>query len=148
LIVIDAASGQGGVAVFDESGTLINGSELAAPWGLALAPANFGIFSNDPLVGNFSFLESESNAFDPTTGMFLGTIPMDVARATPPAGSGGWSLAAARAAGAVRTSCTSTTVSTARQPACSGDLSSTGAVIIGFAGRLVDRRRLASSSAA
>ena len=77
-----AASGQGGVAVFNESGslikTLINGSELAAPWGLALAPADFGVFSNDLLVGNFSFRESEINAFDPNTGAFVGTIPIDV----------------------------------------------------------------------
>lgn len=78
----NATSGRGEVAVFDESGTLIttliDGSVLAAPWGLALAPADFGVFSNDLLVANFSFVESEINAFDPTTGAFLGTIPIDV----------------------------------------------------------------------
>jgi hypothetical protein len=44
----------GAVAIFDESGVLqrvlINGSELAAPWGIALAPASFGIFGGDLLV--------------------------------------------------------------------------------------------------
>ena len=41
------------------------GSELAAPWGLALAPSGFGQFGGDLLVGNFSFVDSEINAFDP-----------------------------------------------------------------------------------
>ena len=71
---ISATSGQGGVAVFDESGTLIktliNGGALAAPWGLACR-ADFGIFSNDLLDGNFSFQESEINAFNPATGAFM-----------------------------------------------------------------------------
>jgi hypothetical protein len=42
------------VAVFSESGKLVQtiiGSALAAPWGIALAPADFGQFSNDLLVG-------------------------------------------------------------------------------------------------
>jgi uncharacterized protein (TIGR03118 family) len=54
------------------------GGPLAAPWGITLASLNFGQFSGDLLVGNFSFLASEINVFDPTTGMFLGTIPIDV----------------------------------------------------------------------
>jgi uncharacterized protein (TIGR03118 family) len=79
----NAASGQGAVVVFDENGnfiqTLILGSELASPWGITLAPSTgFGPFSGDLLVGNFSFLESEINAFDPVTGAFEGTIPVDV----------------------------------------------------------------------
>jgi uncharacterized protein (TIGR03118 family) len=77
-----APLGAGGVAVFDENGTLlqtlITGSQLAAPWGVALAPSDFGPFSNDLLVGNFSYLHSEINAFDPTSGALLGTIPIDV----------------------------------------------------------------------
>ncbi|TMJ80602.1 MAG: hypothetical protein E6G79_18020 [Alphaproteobacteria bacterium] len=51
---ISATTGMGAVAIFDESGVLqrvlINGSELAAPWGIALAPASFGIFGGDLLV--------------------------------------------------------------------------------------------------
>jgi uncharacterized protein (TIGR03118 family) len=75
-----AALGDGAVAIFTESGVLVQtiiGSQLAAPWGIALAPAGFGEFANDLLVGNFSFVNSEINAFNQTTGMFEGTIPVD-----------------------------------------------------------------------
>jgi uncharacterized protein (TIGR03118 family) len=78
---ISAPLGDGAVAKFSESGVLqqkMSGGQLAAPWGVTLAPADFGSFSNDLLVGNFSFLHSEINAFDPTTGTFLGSIPIDV----------------------------------------------------------------------
>jgi hypothetical protein len=54
------------------------GGPLAAPWGITIAPANFGPFSGDLLVGNFSSLASEINAFDPLNGTFLGTIPINV----------------------------------------------------------------------
>jgi uncharacterized protein (TIGR03118 family) len=77
----NAAHGAGAVVVFNEDGTspqtLILDSNLAAPWGIALAPAGFGEFANDLLVGNFSFINSEINAFNPTTGALLGTIPID-----------------------------------------------------------------------
>ena len=79
-----ALEGNGAVAVFDTSGNLIGtgplitGSKLASPWGITLAPANFGLFSGDLLIGNFSFVASEINAFDPGTGALLGTIPIDV----------------------------------------------------------------------
>jgi uncharacterized protein (TIGR03118 family) len=76
-----ATPGMGAVAIFDESGNLLRtmvGGPLAAPWGITLAPANFGPFSGDLLVGNFSSLASGINAFDTTTGTFLGTIPIDV----------------------------------------------------------------------
>jgi uncharacterized protein (TIGR03118 family) len=80
-----ATGGQGAVAVFDESGNLLRtltDTNLAAPWGLALAPSTFGIFSNALLVGNFSFAESEINAFDSITGAFLGTLAIDTGIAT------------------------------------------------------------------
>lgn len=52
-----------------------NGGRLDFPWGLALAPAGFGPFGGDLLVtnndGNF-----EINAFDPTTGQFVGTLTL------------------------------------------------------------------------
>jgi uncharacterized protein (TIGR03118 family) len=38
---------------------------LNSPWGIALAPANFGQFSNYLLVGNFG--DGTINAFDPGT---------------------------------------------------------------------------------
>jgi uncharacterized protein (TIGR03118 family) len=57
----------------------INGSAttpivpLDAPWGLTIAPASFGIFGGALLVGNFSD-NGIINAFNPTTGAFLGTV--------------------------------------------------------------------------
>jgi uncharacterized protein (TIGR03118 family) len=76
-----AKAGMGAVAVFGEGGNLIkvlvNGSQLAAPWGVALAPADFGQFSNDLLVANSSFGDSVIDVFDPNTGDFLGTIDVD-----------------------------------------------------------------------
>jgi uncharacterized protein (TIGR03118 family) len=67
-----AALGEGFVAVFDEDGhfirQLIARGRLAAPWGITMAPAGFGRFFNSLLVGNFSYLHSEINAFDPRTG--------------------------------------------------------------------------------
>jgi uncharacterized protein (TIGR03118 family) len=45
-----------------------------APWGLALAPDNFGPFSGALLVGNFGFGDGKINAYDPNTGAFLGNI--------------------------------------------------------------------------
>jgi uncharacterized protein (TIGR03118 family) len=77
-----AALGIGVVDVFDQNGVflqrLITGSQLASPWGLALAPASFGQFGGDLLVGNFSFMASGINAFDSNTGVFEGSIPIDV----------------------------------------------------------------------
>jgi uncharacterized protein (TIGR03118 family) len=69
--------GLGVVDVFDTSGNLIKqlisaGGALNAPWGLAMAPANFGPFSNALLVANFG--DGKINAFDPTTGALLGTL--------------------------------------------------------------------------
>jgi uncharacterized protein (TIGR03118 family) len=88
-----ATTGMGAVAVFTESGNLLQtiiGSQLAAPWGVALAPASFGEFGGDLLVGNFSFINSEINAFDPVTGAFEGTIPVDPGSGNTPGGL--WSL--------------------------------------------------------
>jgi uncharacterized protein (TIGR03118 family) len=87
---ISAPLGAGAVAIFDEDGNfitqLIAGSRLAAPWGITLAPAGFGRFINHLLVGNFSFLHSEVNAFDPTTGKHRGAIRIDVGKGHTPGG--------------------------------------------------------------
>ena len=83
---IAATGGQGAVAIFDESGNLVRSftdSNLAAPWGVAIAPSTFGPFANDLLVGNFSFGESEINAYDFTTGAFQGSIAIDTGNNTP-----------------------------------------------------------------
>jgi uncharacterized protein (TIGR03118 family) len=47
---------------------------LQEPWGVALAPATFGPFGGDLLVGNK--LNGEINAFNPTTGAFVGTLTL------------------------------------------------------------------------
>jgi uncharacterized protein (TIGR03118 family) len=90
---IAAPEGSGAVAIFDANGNLINtlitGSKLASPWGVALAPAGFGPFGGDLLVGNFSFIASEINAFD-SNGNFVGTIPIDPGNSNTPGGL--WSL--------------------------------------------------------
>ena len=64
-----AGPGLGFVDAFDTSGMFIRRvasmGELNAPWGLALAPADFGRFSGDLLVGNFG--DGRIHAFDPAT---------------------------------------------------------------------------------
>ncbi len=69
-------AGNGLVDVFNTDGQLlrqlIRGGRLDDPWGIALAPANFGAFSNDLLVGNFG--SGNINAFDPITGRFVGEL--------------------------------------------------------------------------
>src|SRR6266581_2269010 len=64
------------VDVFDTNGNLIkrliSRGALNSPWGLALAPSNFGQFSNDLLVGNFG--NGRINAYDPNSGAFLGHL--------------------------------------------------------------------------
>ena len=72
----DPGPGNGFVSVFDTNGNfmrrLISRGSLNSPWGVALAPAGFGDFSNDLLVGNFG--DGRINAFNPTTGAFLGLL--------------------------------------------------------------------------
>jgi uncharacterized protein (TIGR03118 family) len=63
---------------------------LAAPWGVAVAPSDFGQFSGDLLVGNFSYLHSEINAFDPQTHKLVGTIPISAGSGQTPGGL--WTL--------------------------------------------------------
>jgi len=72
---VDGA-GLGYVDVFDLSGNLqthlIANGALNAPWGMTIAPAQFGTFSGALLVGNFG--DGRINAYDATTGDFLGTL--------------------------------------------------------------------------
>jgi len=70
------AAGNGIVDIFDLEGNFVerfasNGT-LNSPWGVARASASFGQFSNDILIGNFG--DGTINAFDPTTGNFLGQL--------------------------------------------------------------------------
>jgi uncharacterized protein (TIGR03118 family) len=68
--------GNGFVDIFDTSGNLVkrlvSQGSLNSPWGLALAPANFGELSNALLVGNFG--NGRINAYNPTTGTLIGTL--------------------------------------------------------------------------
>jgi uncharacterized protein (TIGR03118 family) len=69
-------AGLGFVDVYTTDGVLvkhlISGGALNDPWGLAIAPNNFGPLSNDLLVGNFG--DGTINAFNPTTGASLGAL--------------------------------------------------------------------------
>ena len=71
-----AGPGLGFVRVFDADGfllkRLVSHGPLNAPWGMALAPAGFGRFSNRLLVGNFG--DGMINAFDLATGNFVGRL--------------------------------------------------------------------------
>jgi uncharacterized protein (TIGR03118 family) len=69
-------AGLGYVDVFDLGGNLqtrlISNGALNAPWGMAIAPASWGTFANALLVGNFG--DGHINAYDSTSGAFLGTV--------------------------------------------------------------------------
>ena len=71
-----AGEGFGFVSVFDANGNFIrrfaSRGTLNAPWGIALAPADFGRFSNMILVGNFG--DGRISAFDLDTGDFRGLL--------------------------------------------------------------------------
>ncbi len=88
----------GAIAVFNTNGVLISnlssngdGGALSHPWGLAIAPANFGQFSNDLLVGNEH--DGLIHAYNPTTGQLLGTMSIVGTNGQPyDIGFGLWSL--------------------------------------------------------
>ncbi len=69
-------AGLGYVDIYDTNGKfikqLITKGALNAPWGIALAPADFGTLSKMLLVGNFG--DGKINAFDPTSGTLIGSV--------------------------------------------------------------------------
>jgi uncharacterized protein (TIGR03118 family) len=71
-----AGAGLGYVVVFDGHGKNIahleHGDWFNAPWGVVLAPADFGEFSHTLLVGNFR--GGTVAAFNPRTGRFMGNV--------------------------------------------------------------------------
>jgi len=73
-----AASGEGAVDVYNADGQLEqrlirpDNTHLNQPWAIAMAPRDFGSFSNDLLVGNFG--NGNINAFNPRTGQFVGEL--------------------------------------------------------------------------
>jgi uncharacterized protein (TIGR03118 family) len=79
-----AGPGLGYVDIYTSSGRLIqrleHGDWFNAPWGVALAPTDFGLYSHDLLVGQFGLSGGTSQsggyiaAFDITTGKFDGFV--------------------------------------------------------------------------
>jgi uncharacterized protein (TIGR03118 family) len=71
--------GNGFVRRFNNNGVRdltfgINNGPLNSPWGVAIAPATFGVFGGALLIGNFGEGNPSIHAFNPTTGAFLGTL--------------------------------------------------------------------------
>lgn len=96
---VDGA-GRGFVDVYSTDGHLQKrlqwGLWFNAPWGVALAPADFGRFSNMLLVGQFG--SGKIAAFDPDSGEFRGFLRGDDNR--PVRIEGLWALAFGNGAGA------------------------------------------------
>ncbi len=72
-----AGAGLGVVNVFDTNGVLVThlvaaGGKLNAPWGVAVAPSDFGTLSNALLVGNFG--DGKIHGYDSGTGRYLGEL--------------------------------------------------------------------------
>ncbi|OWK39222.1 TIGR03118 family protein [Fimbriiglobus ruber] len=71
-----AGTGNGFIDVFDTNGNflqrLASGGQLNSPSGMVIAPAGFTGFANDLLVANAG--NGQINAFDQSTGTFLGTV--------------------------------------------------------------------------
>jgi uncharacterized protein (TIGR03118 family) len=98
-----AGPGNGFIDEFDTNGNLIerfaSQGTLNSPHGLALAPADFGAFSNALLVGNFG--DGRINAFDLKTGRFLGQLSDAAGR--PIVNVGIWGMTFGNGAGGTRT---------------------------------------------
>jgi uncharacterized protein (TIGR03118 family) len=85
-------AGLGYVDEFDNNGNFITRvagqGVLNAPWGMALAPAGFGSFGGDLLIGNFG--DGVINAFDPKTFALVGSL--NSSAGTPIANIGLWEI--------------------------------------------------------
>lgn len=72
----EGGSGLGFVDIFSPAGKLLtrleHGPWFSAPWGIALTPQDFGVFSNTFLIGNFR--GGQISAFDPFAGQFIGQM--------------------------------------------------------------------------
>jgi uncharacterized protein (TIGR03118 family) len=88
-----AGPARGFVDIFDTEGNLLqriaSHGHLNAPWGVALAPADFGPFGGALLIGNFG--DGRINAYDAQTGAFRGVLSERPGR--PIAIDGLWALA-------------------------------------------------------
>jgi uncharacterized protein (TIGR03118 family) len=75
----DSKGGPGGfIDIFEEDGEflkrLVQGKPLNQPWGIAVAPKNFGPLSNTLLVSNNINNNGTINGFNAVTGQFVGTV--------------------------------------------------------------------------
>jgi uncharacterized protein (TIGR03118 family) len=97
-----AGPGNGYVSIFDLNGNLVKhfaddhslaglfrGPVLNSPWGVAIAPANWGAFGGAVLVGNFG--DGKILAYNATNGNYLGMLKD--AAGNPIAISGLWAIA-------------------------------------------------------
>jgi uncharacterized protein (TIGR03118 family) len=86
-------AGLGYVDVYDTNGqllkSLVSGGALNAPWGIALAPSDFGSLSGAVLIGNFG--DGKINGYSPTDGGFFGSV--NDASGAPIVISGLWGIA-------------------------------------------------------
>jgi uncharacterized protein (TIGR03118 family) len=87
-------AGLGYVDIYDTNGKLIKqliaaGGALNAPWGVALAPSDFGSLSGALLVGNFG--DGDINAYDAAAGTQIGTVKDSTGKAI--ATPGLWGIA-------------------------------------------------------
>jgi uncharacterized protein (TIGR03118 family) len=84
--------GNGFVDIYDTGGNWIkrfaSNGVLDSPWGMTLAPASFGLYANQLLIGNFG--DGTINAFDPASGLLAGTL--QDAGAAPVSIAGLWDL--------------------------------------------------------
>jgi uncharacterized protein (TIGR03118 family) len=71
-----AGESHGIVDTYDFDGNLLQRfaqhGQLNSPWGVAMAPADFGEFGGDILIGNFG--NGHINAFDPDSGRFINKL--------------------------------------------------------------------------
>ncbi|WP_186268907.1 TIGR03118 family protein [Burkholderia gladioli] len=70
-------AGNGVVDAFDTAGNFVKriatGGTLNSPWGMVIAPSNFGSASNDLPVGNFG--DGTVDVFDPNSNALIGALP-------------------------------------------------------------------------
>ncbi|WP_049764369.1 TIGR03118 family protein [Geotalea daltonii] len=100
-----AGAGNGFVDIFDPNGTLLQrletGKWLNSPWGVALAPADFGKFSNRLLIGNFG--SGQIAAYNAETGKFLDLLQTSDGKALAIEGLWGLEFGNGKAAGPINT---------------------------------------------
>lgn len=89
----DHGPGLGWVGIFDTNGALLSvlehGDFMNAPWGIAMAPGDFGAFNHRLLIGNFG--DGWIHAYNPVTGKHEGY--MQDQNGAPIAIDGLWALA-------------------------------------------------------